>query len=105
MTGLRAYDLQPPARLLVPGPHKRRNYRERLVKLGSGEDAATLVIATWDACLPGCTDHDLHYDAGRSVRLKVPCDALPHCQYCECGDGHTLLLTDEQFAELQAALS
>ena len=105
--GLVPYDLQMPARMLVPYPHKRRNFRARTVTLGqhgAGENAE-LEIWTWDACAPGCDAPVPSHDAGRSVRLQVPCENLPHCHYCECGSKHEFLLADGQVSELLAALS
>jgi hypothetical protein len=104
--GLVPYDLQPLARMLVPYPHKRRNLRIGGVRIGSGEDAATLEVVTWDACAPGCTVPvpGASHDAGRSVTLKVPCESLPHCQYCECGSGHTFAVSEEQIRQLKGLL-
>lgn len=104
--GIGLYDLQAVARLLMPWPHERRNLCTRLVKLGSGEDAATLEITTWDKCAPRCTGGGpgASHDAARSVMLRVPCNGLPHCQSCECGSDHSLAVTDEQVRELLAAL-
>lgn len=103
--GFTPFDLQPPARLLLPDMHKRRNFRTRTVRLGTGKDAATLEVMTWDKCLSTCTAPASSHEAGRSVQLKVPCDSLPHCHYCECGDSHSFLVADEQVRELLAALS
>lgn len=100
-----AYGLEPPARLLMPGfVPVCGDRRTQIVKLGNGSDAAELQVRTWGSC-PGCGAHPLGADAGRTVYLKVPCDALPHCTACECGNGHGILLADGQVAELRAALS
>lgn len=103
--GLVPWDLQPPARLLVPHQHTRRNMRTRTVKLGGDVDGATVEILTWDACLSGCAAPVSSHEAGRSVLMKVPCDSLPHCGACECGSEHTLYVTNHQVADFLAALS
>lgn len=103
--GLTPYGLQPPARLLMPGSGPAyHGLQTRIVTLGSGSDAATLEVRTWDKC-SGCSTHVLGHEAGRTVYLKVPCEALPHCSACECGSSHDFLLADEQVTELLAALS
>jgi hypothetical protein len=103
-TGIVPYDLHPPP-MLYPGPHKRPGYSAREVKIGDGVDMATLMIATWDACPPGCTAPAASHDAGRDLRLRVPCDAMPHCGSCECGTGHELTITAPQALELVVALT
>ncbi len=99
-----AFDLQAPARLLMPHPHKRQNFRSQVVDLGDG---AVLGVSSWDRCVPGCSGlSGLHgHGAGRVVKLSVPCDNLPHCQSCECGTAHEFVLTDEQVAALKGILS
>ena len=101
--GLVPYDLVAPSRLLVPQSHKRRGLRQRSLKLGSEDDAATLEVTTWDACQAGCYSVGSH-EAGSSAVLRVPCENLPHCRYCECGSDHSIYLAAAKVAELKAIL-
>jgi hypothetical protein len=106
LAGLEPFGLAAPAKLLVPGPpHNRRNHRVASIKIGAGEDAATVEVTTWDRCHDGCHGSPISgHEAGRAVTLKVPCENLPHCQSCECGDGHRFTLTDEDVAALKGIL-
>ncbi len=103
---LRPYDLTAPARLLVPGrPHEGRSYSEQSVRFG-GEDAAVLIVTTWGKCRPGCRGGGVMstHEAGVSVRLKVPCDARPHCESCECLGWHEYVLLPDKVAEMKGIL-
>lgn len=101
---LNPYDLTVPAQLLYPGTmHKRTGWQKAEVKLGSGEDAATLTVTSWTGCevrCPGRGDHG----KGSAIWLSVPCDNLPHCHSCECGDSHVFPISVQQVAGLLAAL-
>jgi hypothetical protein len=97
--GLLPYDLEAPARVLIPRfrcagtPHD-----ERVLTLGSGDDAPRIVRHYYAACRNGCCA------AETTVVLSVPCDNMPHCGTCECGDGHEHRLSDDEIRLLKALL-
>jgi hypothetical protein len=104
---LAPFDLIVPAQLLVPGaPHDGRRVSEREVRFGAGEDAAVLTVTTWGRCRPGCRGGGARstHEAGSDVRLKVPCENMPHCHSCECGDSHDFVLLPEHVAKLKGIL-
>jgi hypothetical protein len=90
--GLVPFDLQAPARLLVPHSHDRQS-SSRSIELGS--EGATLEVLEWGSCRATCKAPGSH-EAGRRLILRIPCDALPHCNACECGSGHDVYLTSDQ---------
>ncbi len=93
---LRAYDLQPPLKLLVPCMDKDRHRARTSVSIGE----ALLTRDEWGAC--SC---DGEHAAGVRWVLRVPCGALPHgCPDCECGDTHVLSLSDADIANLRKML-
>ena len=97
--GLTPYDLTAPARILVPGfrcygaPHD-----EQLLILGSEDDAPRIIRHDYGACKRGCCE------AATTLVLSVPCPNMPHCQSCECGDGHEHRLSDEEIQHLKELL-
>lgn len=104
-SGVVPFGLHAPSRLIMPNMHRHRDHREQSVVLGHGEETATLVVASWDACVRGCSGGPMgNHDAGQDVRLRVPCDARPHCQSCDCLNWHEYALSPEQVAELKGVL-
>ena len=101
--GLVPYDLQAPMSLLMPGGMHDRVHRRREVALGNEADGALLEIVEWDSCRPSCNARGSH-KSGHRLTLRVPCDSMPHCHSCECGDGHSIYLTGEQETALKGAI-
>lgn len=103
--GLQPFDLQVPWRLLYPGRPHDRKASTRTVELGSEGGKATLELLQWGHCRPGCTGMGgTAHEAGHRLILRVPCENMPHCHSCECGDGHNIYLTAEQETALKALL-
>lgn len=97
--GLTPYDLTAPTRVLVPMYHHLgQPHDTKTLILGQGEGAARLTRHDWGACGQGC------HDAETYVVLSVPCDNMPHCGTCECGDGHEHRLSDDEIRQLKALL-
>lgn len=93
---LRAYDLQPPLKLLLPCTDRGRRHDSTSV----GIESALLTRDDYGACAcPG------GHPAVVTWTLMVPCDAMPHCVTCECGLGHILVLTEADVANLREMLA
>jgi hypothetical protein len=97
--GLAPYDLTAPARVLIPRFRcAGTSHDQQVVFLGSGDDAPRIVRHYYGACKNGCCAADT------AIVLSVPCDDMPHCSTCECGDGHEHRLSDDEIRLLKALL-
>jgi hypothetical protein len=98
-TGITAFGLTPPERLLVPKFHcAGRPHDQRVLTLGYGEDAPTITRHDYGRCKNGCCE------ASAMVVLSVPCGNLPHCNACECGSEHDFTLGDGEIRRLKELL-
>jgi hypothetical protein len=90
--GLEPFDLEPPRRLLYP-KYTTMGERAQITKLelGVGEDRSRL--------------ERVRYPDG-TVRweLLVPCDAVPHCDECECSRDHSVYISPDQVQQLKQFL-
>jgi hypothetical protein len=90
MSGIIAYDLQPPARIPLP----------RLVK-----NKVTVAQISADATIRKIYyPADGTYPANARYWLEMKCDAMPHCHYCECGDKHTIELDEAAIKAIKGLL-
>jgi hypothetical protein len=98
--GIFPYDLRPAATLL--GARIRcmdASCDVRELTLGHGAGAPRVLRYDYGACRAGCCK------ALVQVRLRVPCEALPHsCPSCDCGAGHDAILSADAVRELKALL-
>ena len=75
---LRPFDLQAPARLLVPGlPHNRSGYSERSMTIDHYDGPVVLTVTRWGSCRQDCKAGPGGHDA-RLVRQ--PGDLLELCR-------------------------
>lgn len=104
--GFRPYDLTAPVRPLFPSyGHVRTTGGTGSVQLGDDEDAPVLTVHFWGDCHPSCRGTTGPHKPGRMIRLNVPCNALPHCNACECGSEHEFYLTEDQATQLRDLLA
>ena len=97
--GIKPYGLIAPERVLVPAYHCHgQPHDTRTLIIDQGEERARFTRHDWGRCKNGCHEPETY------VILSVPCDAMPHCGSCECGDSHEHTLSDEEIRQLKGLL-
>jgi len=98
-TGRAPFGLTAPKRILVPRFRcAGTTHDKRVLILGAGEAAPRIVRHDYGGCPRGCCQPET------AIVLSVPCDNLPHCIACECGDGHEYRLSGEEIRQLKDLL-